>query len=77
MKSAEREKFVRLANKRVNAALKAIQEVGKLANRAVYEYGPEDVEKIFQSLGKEAEDCRKQFEIAMNVDSWVQFSLED
>ena len=77
MKSAEREKFVRTANKRVNSALKSIQEIGKLSNRAVYEYGSEDVEKIIQSLQKEVEDCRKRFELSLRVDSWVQFDLED
>jgi uncharacterized FlaG/YvyC family protein len=77
MSTAEREKFVRQANKRVNSALKSIKEVGKLSNRANYHYEQEDVDKIIGALQKEVEDCRKKFEIEMNVDSWVQFSLDE
>jgi uncharacterized FlaG/YvyC family protein len=77
MTTAEREKFVRQANKRVNNALKAIKEVAKLSNRSNYEYDQEDVDKIIASLQKEVEDCRKKFEIEMNVDSWVDFSLDE
>lgn len=76
MSTAEREKFVRMANKRVNSALKAIQEVGKLSNRANYDYSKEDVDRMMDSLQKELEDCKKRFELAINVDSWVQFSLD-
>ncbi len=76
MKSADREKFVRLANKRVNAAIKSIQQVSKLSNRALYEYEQEDVDKITASLQSELDDCRKRFELSMRVDSWVQFTLE-
>ena len=65
--SGDREKFVRTANKRVNSALKAIQEVGKLANRSQYDYGQEDVDKIFASLDKEIDQCRKRFEIARDL----------
>lgn len=77
MTSAEREKFVRQANKRVNNALKAIKQVAGLSNRANYDYSQEDVDKIIGSLRKEVEDCKKKFEIEMNVDSWVDFSLDE
>jgi hypothetical protein len=77
MTTAEREKFVRQANKRVNNALKAIKNVSELSNRANYEYTQEDVDKIIASLRKEVEDCKKKFEIEMNVDSWVDFSLDE
>mgnify|MGYP006292501447 CR=1 FL=1 len=77
MTSAEREKFVRQANKRVNNALKAIKQVSELSNRANYEYTQEDVDKMMASLRKEVEDCKKKFEIEMNVDSWVDFSLDE
>jgi uncharacterized FlaG/YvyC family protein len=77
MSTAEREKFVRQANKRVNSALKSIKDVAKLSNRASYHYEQEDVDKIIEALQKEVADCRKKFEIEMNVDSWVQFSLDE
>jgi hypothetical protein len=74
--SADREKFVRQANKRVNEAIVAIQKVSRLSNTSVYEYGPDDVEQIFSALQKELDACRKSFELAMNVQSWVEFTLE-
>lgn len=76
MTTMEREKFVRLANKRVNAVLKAMQVVGRLSNTSNYEYSAEDVERMFDSMQRELDDCRKRFELAMNVNSWVRFSLE-
>lgn len=69
--SEEREKFARQANKRVNSALKAIQDVGNLSNRANYDYTMEDVNKIVATLQKSVDDCKKRFELALNVDSWV------
>lgn len=69
--SEEREKFARKANKRVNSALKTIQDVGNLSNRANYDYNMEDVNKIIESLQKAVDDCKKRFELALNVDSWV------
>lgn len=77
MTTAERERFVRQANKRVNTALKAIQGVAELSNRATYEYSREDVEKMLHSLRNEVDDCRKRFEIALRVDEWVDFSLDE
>ena len=77
MTTAEREKFVRMANKRVNSALKAIQQVGMLSNRSNYDYNQEDVNKIIASLEKEVADCKKRFELALNVDSWVGFSIDE
>ena len=44
------EKFVRLAENRVNKALKDIQLIGNLCNRNAYEYADDDVRKIFSSL---------------------------
>ncbi len=71
MSSEEREKFARQANKRVNIALKAIQDVGNLSNRANYDYTADDVNKIVDTLQKAVNDCQKRFELALNVDNWV------
>jgi len=61
MKETDREKFIRLANKRVNSAIKSIQLIGNLANRTNYDYTSEDVEKIFAVLNKELKICRDKF----------------
>lgn len=57
----DRDKFVRLATKRVNNALKAIQLIGNLSNRGNYEYAERDVEKIFSALTAEVKSCRERF----------------
>ncbi|SOB59251.1 conserved protein of unknown function [Pseudodesulfovibrio profundus] len=73
----DRTKFVKLANKRVNAAIKSIKEVSELSNTSKYEYSKEDADRIIEHLQSEVDDCRKRFEIALNVDAWVQFSLDE
>jgi hypothetical protein len=57
----DRQKFVRLATKRVNNAIKAIQLVGNLSNRSNYQYTEKDVERIFGALQSELKACRDRF----------------
>lgn len=64
MSTVDREKFVRLATKRVNNALKAIQLVGNLSNRSNYDYTEPDVQKIFRALQDELAVSKKKFEMA-------------
>lgn len=61
MRTDDREKFVRLANARVNKAIKAIQLVGNLSNRSNYAYTEDDVNKIFRTLKTELNTCRQRF----------------
>ena len=58
----DRGKFVRLATKRVNSALKCIQLIGNLSNRGNYDYQEKDVEKIFAALSAELKNCRERFQ---------------
>lgn len=76
MRDEDRAKFVRLANKRVSNALKAIQLIGNLANKSNYDYTDEDVQKIFRALSDELGACRKKFELAQKRSAAVRFSLE-
>jgi hypothetical protein len=62
--STDRDKFVRLANKRVSNALKAMQLIGNLANRSNYDYTEADVQKIFKALQDELSASKKKFEMA-------------
>jgi hypothetical protein len=57
----DRADFVRLANKRVNNALKYLRLIGNLSNTSNYYYKDEDVEKIFKVLTDEIEECKKRF----------------
>jgi hypothetical protein len=57
----DRQKFVRLANSRVNKAIKAIRIVGNLSNRSNYSYSSADVDRIFRVLSQELRSCRQRF----------------
>ena len=61
MRQRDREKFVELANKRVNTAIKTIRLIGNLSNKSNYDYSGEDVEMIFSTLTKELRVCRGRF----------------
>ena len=59
--SNKRENFVRLAEMRVNRALREIRLIGNLSNRSAYEPKDEDVKKIFRALQKELDSARARF----------------
>lgn len=76
MRKEDREKFVRLATKRVSSALKSIQLISNLSNKSNYDYTDDDVQKIFKALQEEMNACRKKFELAQKRQSNTQFRLE-
>lgn len=57
----KRQKFVDLAEARVNKALKDIQLIGNLSNRAAYEFSEADIRKIFGSLQKALDAAKSKF----------------
>ena len=57
----KRQKFVGLAEARVNKALKDIQLVGNLSNRAAYDFTEADVKKIFSALQKGLDSAKGRF----------------
>ena len=61
MSAEKREKFVRLAEQRVNRALREIRLIGNLANKSAYTSTEEDVKKIFRVLQKELDAARARF----------------
>lgn len=76
MRLEDRQKFVRLANRRVTNAIKAIQLVGNLSNRSNYDYSDADVNKIIKALQDELGACKKRFEMASKSSVNKKFSLE-
>lgn len=54
----KRDKFVKLGQKRTINAIRAIRTIGKLGNKAHYEYEDSDVKKIISALNKEVEDLK-------------------
>jgi len=61
MKSDPREKFVELAEKRVNNTLRGIRLIGNLSNASNYSYTDEDVSKIYRTLRKALEEMKNRF----------------
>lgn len=59
---SKRDNFVRLAEARVNKALKDIQLIGNLCNRSAYEFDEKDIRKIFGTLQKSLETARSRFD---------------
>ena len=55
------EKFIRLAESRVNRAIKDLRLVGNLANKNNYSYTDEQVDKILAALRKELRDLKSRF----------------
>lgn len=56
-----RGKFIELATKRVNRAIKDLRLIGNLSNRSAYEYTDEDARKILRALQRELETTRSKF----------------
>jgi hypothetical protein len=57
----KRSNFIRLAEGRVNRALKDIRLIGNLSNRAAYSFTEEDVKKIFRTLQRELDLAKSRF----------------
>lgn len=54
-------KFIELANKRVNRAIKDLQLVGNLANKANYDYTDDQAKKILKALQQEVDFLKQAF----------------
>lgn len=57
----KRKKFIELAENRVNRGIRDIRLIGNLANRGAYEYGDDDVKKMFRVLQKELDAAKARF----------------
>ena len=71
-----REKFVELAEKRVNRAIKELRLISNLSNTTNYDYSDKDVSKIFKTLESTMKESKSKF---MNggASSEAQFKLEN
>jgi hypothetical protein len=61
MRALDRSKFVRLANKRVPAAIKRIELISNLANRTNYSYSEQDAKLIIKALKNAVAECEARF----------------
>lgn len=69
----KRDKFVELATKRVNRAIRDLRLIGNLSNRSAYAYTDEDTRKILRALQRELEGVKARFGGGESGDS--EFSL--
>ena len=59
--SDKREKFVELAEKRVNRAIKDLRLIGNLSNKNNYAYAESDIQKIIYVLEQEVKMLKAKF----------------
>jgi len=59
--STKREKFVELAEARVNRAIKDLQLIGNLSNRSAYEFTDGDIRKMFSAIQKATDTAKSRF----------------
>jgi len=57
----KRQKFIKLAEGRTQAALSAIRKIGNLSNRRAYSYSEGDVKKIIKVLRDAVADTERKF----------------
>lgn len=70
-KANPRDKFVDLAEKRVNRAIKDLKLIGNLSNRSNYSYTEQDVKKIYGALKSALDSMKKRFDVKGHVDEDV------
>lgn len=64
MAETRRDRFLRLANQRVNRALKTLSLIGNLSVRSNYDYREDDVRVIFKALEDELKAVKARFDNA-------------
>ncbi len=70
----KRDKFVRLAENRTQAALGAIRKIGNLSNRRSYDWSPSDVKKVAKALQDAIADMERKFD-PLNSEKHTNFRL--
>lgn len=60
-KESNRERFVRIVERRVNVIINNLDSLGKCSNKRNYEYTDDDVKKIFNEIDKKCKEVRSMF----------------
>lgn len=55
------QRFKRIATKRTNDIIRRIRVLGNCSNRSAYDYTEEEVNKIFNAIGKELKSANARF----------------
>ncbi len=59
--NARSDKFIVLANNRVNKVIKQLKLVGNLSNKSHYDYSEEDAKKIILAIESEVRNLKQKF----------------
>lgn len=65
-----RQRFLRIAESRVNKILSNLNNLAKCSNRRNYEYSDEEVRKIFREIELKVKDTRFQFQGGVSKDKF-------
>ena len=63
------EKFIRLAEARVNSVIQKIQLIGNLSNRRNYDYSEKEVNELFKAIELELQRAKKLFEVEVSKEN--------
>lgn len=72
---AKRERFIRIAERRVNIALDALDRLAKCANTGNYEYSDEDISIIFKAIDSKTKEVKAAF-VGTNTKGKKRFRLD-
>jgi len=61
-KESKAERFVRVAEKRVQNVLNSIRSLSQLANKKVYQWDDAQLKAVFDAIETEMAHCKKNFE---------------
>ncbi len=61
MDESRRQRFKRLATRRVNKALNHLRILGNLANKSYYDYTEEDISRMFKALDSQIKALKGKF----------------
>lgn len=61
LNESAKERFARLATRRVSKALKTIRLIGNLSNKSLYDFTEQDIEAIYSTLSNALTDSHERF----------------
>ena len=66
LKESKKDRFIRLAEARVNKIIKMIRLLGNCSSKSVYEFEEQHVNQIFEALFEELYKARRRYYLAMH-----------
>ena len=61
-KITNRDRFVRMAERRVNRIMDALKKLGDCSNQRNYDYSNTDIKKIFEKIEKKLKETKLKFQ---------------